>query len=121
MSQGVLPDRKRVFGLPLLGRILHMTIGFVALGAMVVLVMYLIVSRFWYAVREPTTMVERVGLTAVSVLVVLTGVWAAAKIAHDYRGGNGFAWAFMVVGILCPIVKKQMMIRLPSQRQFRTG
>ena len=89
-----------------------MTIGFAALGAMVVFVMYLIVSRFWYTVRESTTIVERVGLTAVSVLVVLTSISAAAKIAHDYRGGNAFTWAFMVVGILCPIVEKQMN-RLP--------
>jgi cellobiose-specific phosphotransferase system component IIC len=89
-----------------------MTIGLAVLGAMVVLVMYLILSRFQYTVRESTTTVERVGLAAVNVFVALTGIWAAAKIAHDYAGGKGFTWAFIVGGILCPIVGKQLNRRI---------
>lgn len=38
-------------------RIVHMAIGLAVLGAMVVLVMYLILSRFQYTVRESTTTV----------------------------------------------------------------
>jgi hypothetical protein len=81
-------------------------IGLALLGAVTVSVMYVMISRFQYSVRGSTSIIKRVVITAANVIVALVGVWGAVKIAHTYRGGNGFMWAFLVVGVLCPFVDR---------------
>lgn len=84
-----------------------MSLGFALLGSVTATVMYVMISRFQGAVREPTTIMERVVVTGANVSAVLVCISGAVRISHEYRGGSGFMWAFLVVGVLCPLVDRQ--------------
>lgn len=82
-----------------------MTAVLALLGAATVALMYVMVSRAQQGARGAAVR-ERAVLAVVSVAVAAVGVWGALKIAHDYSGGDGFMWAFLIVGVLCPIIDK---------------